>query len=147
MKVILLKDIPKVGKKYEVKNIADGYALNLLIPKKLAIIATPEAVKKVEKDRAIEEGDRKVRADLISKNLASLDGKKISIIEKANDKGHLFAGIHKLEIIPHIESQTGIQIDPEYILLNKSIKEIGEHEIHLQSGENRARITLEVKRG
>ncbi len=145
MKIILLKDIAKVGKKYELKNISDGYAINLLIPKGLAIIATPDALKRIELERSRDEGERKLHTELLLKNLAELDGKTITITEKANDKGHLFAGVHKLEIIPAIQNQTRIQIDSEHIILDKPIKEVGIHTIEVRVGNKSIKFNLEIK--
>ncbi|NDB60938.1 50S ribosomal protein L9 [bacterium] len=115
MKIILLKDVAKVGKKFDVKDISEGYAHNLLIPRGLAIAATPDALKRIDLERARDEGERKVRHELLVKNLTELDGVTITMLEKANEKGHLFAGIHKAEIIPEIQKQTRLQIDAEII--------------------------------
>lgn len=145
MKIILLKDVPKVGKKYEVKNISDGYALNLLIPKGLAISATADAMKRIELERSKEEGEKKVHQELLLKNISQLDGQTITMLEKANDKGHLFAGVHKLEIIPAIEKQTRLQIDAEHIVLDKPIKETGIHEITVKVGEKSVKFNLDIK--
>jgi large subunit ribosomal protein L9 len=60
MRIILLHDIPKVGKKYDIKNVSDGHALNLLIPKGLAEVATPAAQKKVEKLKMEDTACRKI---------------------------------------------------------------------------------------
>lgn len=145
MKIILLKDIAKVGRKYDVKNISDGYALNMLIPKGLAVIATADVMKRIDLEKSRDEGEKKVRQDLLLKNLSELDGVTISLEEKANEKGHLFAGVHKLEIIPAILKQTRLQINEENIILDKPIKEIGSHAIEVRAGNKTAKFTLDIK--
>lgn len=145
MKIILLKDVPKVGKRYDIKEISDGYALNLLIPKGLAISATPEAIKRIESERSKEEGERKIRQELLLKNIKELDGVTVTMTEKANDKGHLFAGVHKMEIIPVIEKQTRLQIDAEHMVLEKPIKETGVHPIEVKVGNTSVKFNLEIK--
>ena len=145
MKVIFLKDVPKVGRKYETKNMADGYALNFLIPKKLAVAATPEALKKIELEKSRDDGERRVHEELMLKNLKELDGVTVAMTEKANEKGHLFAGIHKAEIIPAIEQQSHLQIAPEFIVLGKPIKEVGEYKVEVKIKEKSAKFTLVIK--
>ncbi len=145
MKIILTKDVADVGRRYETKNIADGYAINFLIPKGLAIAATPEAVKKIDAIHAREEGDKRVAEELLLKNLAGLDGVTITMTEKANPKGSLFAGIHKAEIIPEILKQTRLQISPEFIVLEKPIKEVGDHVIEVKVKGKSVKFTLVVK--
>ena len=145
MKIILLKDIPKVGKRYETKDISDGYALNMLIPKGLAIAATPDASKRISLEKEKLEGEARVRQELLLKNLTELDGVTITMIEKANDKGHLFAGIHKPELIPEIEKQTRLQVDAEHIILDKPIKEVGKHEIEVKVGNKKISFTLDIQ--
>ena len=100
MKVILLHDVPRVGQKYDVKDVANGYGRNYLLPRKLAEIATEKAIAGVATLKTQHEGETKVRVDLLLKNLESLNDVTVVMQEKANDKGHLFAGIHKEEIIP-----------------------------------------------
>ena len=145
MKIILLKDIPKVGKRYETKEISDGYALNLLIPKGLAVAATPDVIKRVELEKARDEGEKKVHQELLVKNLGELNGKTVSMVEKANDKGHLFAAAHKLEVVSAIQKQTRLQIDAEYIVLDKPIKEVGTHEIEVKAAGKSIKFNLEIK--
>ena len=145
MKIILLKDIAKVGKKYDVKDISEGYAQNLLIPKGLAIAATGEALKRIDLEKARDEGERKVRNELLLKNLTELDGVTVVMVEKANEKGHLFAGVHKAEIIPEIQKQTRLQIDAEHMILDKPIKEIGSHVVEVKAGNKSIKFNLDIK--
>ncbi|MEY2664558.1 MAG: ribosomal protein large subunit ribosomal protein [Candidatus Parcubacteria bacterium] len=148
MKVIFLKDVPKIGKKYETKEIADGYAINMLIPKGVAIAATPAAVKRIDLEKARLMGEQKVHEELLMKNLKEIDGVSIVISEKANEKGHLFAGIHKPELILKIQQQTRVQIAPDYIVLDKPIKETGEYTIQVKAGDQAnktAKFKLTVK--
>lgn len=144
MKVIFLKDVPKQGKKFEIKEISDGHAMNFLIPRGLANIATPANVKKVESMRSAEDSQKKVHTDLLLKNLHDIEGIRIEMTEKANEKGHLFAGIHKEELIPVIKEQTRLEILPEFILLDKPIKEVGEHKIEVKVENTTAAFTLVV---
>lgn len=129
MKVILLQDVRKVGKKHEVKNVADGYALNFLIPNKLAEAATDSAMKKVENAKIKEAAEKKIKEDLLMKNLKGLSGITVEIKESANEKGNLFKGVHSEEIVKALKEQGHLDLLPEYIVLEKPIKDVGEHEI------------------
>lgn len=146
MKVIFLKDVPKIGKRHETKNIADGYASNFLIPNGLAIAATPDAVKRIATEKGREDGERKVHEDLLIKNLKEIDGKSVTMTETANEKGHLFAGIHAAEIVPAVFKETQVQIAPEFIVLEKPIKEVGEYTINLKVGDRSAKFKLVIKK-
>lgn len=145
MKIVLLRDVPKVGKKFEVKEVSDGYAFNRLIPQGLAETAIPKAVKTAEKNMALAEAERKIREDLLLKNLDDLQGVKIEISAKGNDKGHLFAGIHKAEIISEIKNQTRLDVNPENLELKEAIKTAGEHEIKARVGDKIASFKILVK--
>src|SRR3989344_2183942 len=125
MKVIFLKDVPRVGKKYDVKEISDGYAVNFLFPKKLATPATAKAVAELELRKKEISIEREVQESLLLKNLEEIKGKSITIKGKANDKGHLFSAIHKKEIIEEMKKQLNAEISEEFIILEKPIKEIG----------------------
>jgi len=148
MKVILLKDVAKVGRKYEVKEVADGFARNALFPRKLAELAMGDAVKRIEKMKreAAQAGD--FAADLLAKNLAALGGKTVILCAKANEKGHLFQGIHKEEIAEAIRKELGLDIPPDSLSLEKPIKEIGGHEVAITGvgkNEKKVRFTLHVR--
>jgi large subunit ribosomal protein L9 len=144
MKVILLKDVPKIGRKYETKDVSDGHAANFLIPRGLAEVATNSSIKKVANLRALEEAEHKIREDLLLKNLADLEGTHIEVTEKANDKGHLFAGLHKEEIAKLVVSQTRLEILPAHIVLDKPIKTLGDHEIHVEVQGKKVKFKLTV---
>ena len=145
MKVILLKSVPKIGNKYAVINVADGFAMNSLFPKGLAEVATPKAIARIDQLKATEEMERKVREDLLVKNLKEIGGVTVEYAGKANDKGHLFAGIHKDEIIHALKEQDRLDITAEYIDLEKPIKEVGEHKITVNVQGKTAEFTLIVK--
>jgi large subunit ribosomal protein L9 len=132
MKVILLKDVPKVGKKYDIKNVAEGYALNLLIPKGLAQIATAQAEKNIEVMKQKDMVEKKVQGELLLKNLEVIKTLVLNIKEKANDKGHLFAGITKERLIEEIIKTARLNLDVDSIKLDKPIKEVGEHEVTVE---------------
>ncbi|TSC66929.1 MAG: large subunit ribosomal protein L9 [Parcubacteria group bacterium Gr01-1014_73] len=146
MKIILNQDIPKVGKKYEVKNVADGHALNFLIPRGLAVAATASALKKLEIAKTQLTVEKKVQENLLLKNLRTLDGAKIEIVEKANNQGHLFAGLHKEQIILALKKQTGLDVLPEFLILEKPIKEIGERTIEVKVQDKTAKFIILVKK-
>jgi len=129
MKIIFLQDVPRVGKKYDIKEVNDGYAVNFLLPRKLAITATPKAIAELDmrkKEIAIE---REVQEDLLMKNLEEIKDKVVIIKAKADEKGHLFAQIHKKDITTGMKEQHRADINEEFVVLEKPIKAIGEFEI------------------
>lgn len=145
MKVILLKDVQKVGKKFQIVDVAEGFAMNSLIPRGLADTATGKALERAEKMQAEDQANKKVREDLLMKNLKDISGVIVEISGKANEKGHLFAGIHKAELVPALKEQTRLDIDADYIMLDKPIKEVGEHKIQVKVQEKTAEFILNIK--
>lgn len=135
MKVILLHDTPNIGRKYDIKNVSDGYARNFLFPRKLAQIATTQNIQTIEKQKKQHEQEKEIQKDILEKNIEALEGLEISITEKTNEKGHLFAGIRKEEISKILKEQKHINIPADIIELEKPIKKIGEYEIKVKSKE------------
>lgn len=144
MKVIFLQDVPRVGKKYDIKELNDGYALNFLFPKKWAMLATPKAIAEVERHKKEIVIEREVQEDLLVKNLEEIKGKTITIKTKADDKGHLFSGIHKKMLVETMEKENHVQIDEKFIVLEKQIKEIGEFEIPILIKNKKSSFKLVV---
>ncbi|MCI0620015.1 50S ribosomal protein L9 [Candidatus Wolfebacteria bacterium] len=145
MKVILLQDIAKVGRKHEVKEVARGHALNFLIPRGMAEAATPAALRTLENRKAQKEETAALSDKALADALAQLDGKTIILAEKANEQGHLFAAIHTKEIAQALATQKGLTIDVANIQLEHPIKEVGEYEVALISGDAKAKLLLHIK--
>ncbi|MDD5721331.1 MAG: 50S ribosomal protein L9 [Candidatus Pacebacteria bacterium] len=146
MKVIFLKDVPRVGKKYVIKDVNDGYALNFLIPRKLAEMATPNAIAQLEKKMKNIRIERETQESLLLKNLEEIKGKIVTIKSKADEKGHLFSGIKNKEIIKEMKAQHGAEISEESIVLEKPIKEIGEFEIPISVKDKKSYFKLKVEK-
>jgi large subunit ribosomal protein L9 len=146
MKVIFLSDVPRVGKKYDTKEVNDGYAVNFLLPRKLAIVATPKAVAELEMRQKEIVLEREVQESLLLKNLEEIKGKIVTITGKANDKGHLFSAIHKKEIIEAMKEQNRADIGEEFIVLEKPIKEVGEFDISISIRGKKSSFKLIVEK-
>lgn len=145
MKIILLKDVAKIGKKHEIKNIADGHAQNFIIPRGLGIPATDANVRKVEALKNASDADRTVQEALLVKNLETISSLTIEIKGKANEKGHLFAGVHKDEIVEAVAKQANVTIHPDFLVLDKPIKETGNHIVVVQAGGKKANLKLSIE--
>lgn len=144
MKVILLKGVQKLGNRFDIVNVADGFAMNSLFPHKLAELATPDAIKRAEKMKSHLDSEKKAKEEVVLKNLKKISDITINIKAKASEQGHLFAGIHKDEIIPAIKEKTDLDIDPSFIVLDKPIKEVGEHKVTIAVGDKSAELTLNI---
>ena len=145
MKIILLKDLPKVGRKYDVKNVADGYALNLLIPKGLAQIANSQNIKNVEALKAKDSAEKKIQGELLAKSLETIKSLTLNLKEKANEKGHLFAGVTKEMLIAEILKVARLNLDPESIKLPKPLKEVGEHKVTVEAMDKKAEFKVNIE--
>ncbi len=145
MKVILKQDIKGVGRKYEIKNVADGYAVNFLLPRKLAEFASPDAVKRSEILQAATAAELEIRESLTKAQIETLKTVKIELKKKANAKGSLFEKVHEEEISVALKSQAHADIAPEFIKLEAPIKEIGEHKVKVEVGKNKGEFTLHLR--
>lgn len=145
MKVILNENVKGIGRKYEVKDVSDGYANNFLIPKKLAQYASPEAVKKAEILKATMEAEIEIREKLTQKQIEMLKEVKVTLRKKGNEKGHLFEKIHPEEIAAALKDQAKVEIDPEFIDLEEPIKEVGEHTVSAAVGKNKGDFKVIVE--
>ena len=115
MKVILLADVKGTGKKDAILNVSDGYARNLLIPQKLAVEATPAAVKEIERKRAIEEKLEQERRTEATERAAALRGKVIQIKAKGGETGRLYGSITSQEVADALKAQYDVEIDKRKI--------------------------------
>jgi large subunit ribosomal protein L9 len=145
MKIILLKDVAKVGRKFEIKNISDGLALNKLIPRGEALQATVGNIKMIEERNKNILIEMSQIQDAYIKAITGLKDGKLEIAGKTNDLGHLFAGVHKKEIITEFKKLTGLEISEESIDLEKPIKEIGIHKLKISVGDKQFELVVEIK--
>ena len=146
MKVIFLQDVPRVGKKYDTKEVPDGYAMNFLFPRKMAEPATVKAIAELEKRKKNIAIEREVQADLLLKNLEEIKNKVITIKAKSDEKGHLFKAIRAKEIVEEMKRQQHADISEEFIILEKPIKEIGEFEIPIEIQKKKSSFKLVVEK-
>ena len=144
MKIIFLKDVPRVGKKYDVKDVADGHGRHLIM-QKVAGIATKEMVARVEKKKLTDISQKKIHEELLIKTIATIDGTSITFYGKANEKGHLFASIHREEVLAELKRTLRIELHPDYLVLDKPLKEIGEFQVPVVIGKNRAILKVNIE--
>ena len=144
MKIILLKDVPKVGRKYEIKNIADGFARNMLFPKGLAEVATPDAVRRIEKIKAADTSRVAAAEGELLAQLERLADVTFQIERKANTEGHLFAGLKQEEVLDVVHKK-GFSFTANHLNLEKPIKTVGKREVEVAVGNKKGVLLLEVK--
>lgn len=147
MKVILTKDVKGVGRAHDTVVLADGYALNFLIPKKLAIAATPVAIQEagLRQKQVIDRST--LDTALIAQNIASLADAHIVITAKANEKGHLYDAVGESDIKAAAKEQAHIDLPEDAIKLEKPLKALGTFDIPVSFGEvfGKFSITIEAE--
>lgn len=146
MQVILLKDVPKVGRQFDVKNVADGFALNLLFPRRLAERATKEKVATLEARRAeishLMVAEKKTLVEAIKR----LDGTAVTLkAGKANEHGSLYKSVTIEEIALVLSKAVHAKITPSELDVPNAIKSIGEHKITIKADEDSAVVSVMVE--
>ncbi len=132
MKVVFLQDVPNVARAGEMKEVADGYGRNYLIPRKLAAQADPKMMNAIE-------AQVRARARQAAQNEAEmmelarqLDGKEINITARVGANERLYGSITTGDIIAELEKSFGIIVDKRKIDLENPIRELGSHEIPIK---------------
>jgi large subunit ribosomal protein L9 len=144
MKVIFIKDVPKYGKKYEIKNVSDGFAMNMLLPRGEAVIATDSAIKKIELMKKQETAEKEIQDELFKKDIQKLLDSKITLKAKANEKGHLFAGIDSKALVDMLNKEYRTNLNKEDICMDKPIKSTGITVVSFTSGNSKKDIEIEI---
>ena len=142
MKVILTREVPKLGKTGDVKNVTTGYARNYLIPRGLAIKATPSTVKEFERQLTADarrEEQMAARAEALAQRLSQIT---LTFEAKASEKGRLFGSITTADIAEALERESGEKFDRRKHILADPLRHVGEHFIPVRLTSE---ITAEVK--
>ena len=145
MKVILLQDVPKIGKKHDVREVPNGLARNFLIPQKFVEMATATSLKKLEllkeKNKKNEEEKNKILTDALS----SLTGKKVTIMARATEEGGLFAKITESDISKAIKKEFNVDIPKELIAVDEPFKKVGQYKITIMAGDKKEELTIVIE--
>ena len=131
MKVILLQDVKKMGKKGDVIEASDGYARNYLFPRKLAEEATATALHVVNAKKENERKKKLAELEAAQKLAAELKGKEVTINAKAGDNGRLFGAITNKDVAEAINSEFNLSIDKKKVVVN-TIKVAGTYEVEVK---------------
>lgn len=133
MKIILLKDIQKLGKRGDIKEVSDGYAKNLLIPQKLAAVATSDILKKIEKEK--KESENKAQEELAKLREAAekLNGFEVKVPLKMGEDGKPFGSITVIKIVSALK-KAGFDIEKSQVDLEENIKSMGANDVKLKLG-------------
>ncbi|MDD4762099.1 MAG: 50S ribosomal protein L9 [Candidatus Pacebacteria bacterium] len=129
MKIILLEDVKKIGRRFEIKNVSDGYARNFLIPRGLAKIADSKSVEKIEQEKKAVFAKTEEKNFLALKEKEKISGKIFKISKKAGDKGELFGSVSEKDIQSIFEKEFGFS--PFKIELKNNLKTIGEYPLKI----------------
>ena len=146
MKVILLRDMANLGKRGEVKEVAEGYAMNVLIKKGDAVHATPAVLSQWKAKEGAKLHKKEIATNTFAQLIDSLRKNEIVLSnKKADQKGQLFASIKEIDIADAIYATTKMSVDPKQILLSSPIKSLGTYDVELKQGERKEKITIQVK--
>jgi large subunit ribosomal protein L9 len=131
MEIILLKDLDNVGDKHDVVTVKDGYGRNFLIPQKLAVIANPTNMAKLDALRAEEEAKEAARVDEYKQMAEKLDGQTLKIGVKAGTSGKIFGSVTNIQLSQAINDQFGLDIPRKRINMPEEVKEVGTYTAEL----------------
>ena len=134
MKVILQQDVKGQGKKGQMIEVAEGYARNFLLPRKLAVLATADAMNTMMlKERAKRAEDARLRAEAVA-NAERLKSAQVKIAAKAGANGKLFGAITAKEISEELMKQFGVELPKQKIVVEEPIKSYGSYQLKAKLG-------------
>lgn len=148
MKVILLEDVKKLGKKGDLVDVADGYARNYLLPRNLAQEATAGGIKQIKQQKAALEKRKKKEKELAQEIAEKLSKTSVTLKVKAGDQGKLFGSVTSKDISEALKEQQQIQVDRRKIELTEPIKSLGSYEVDIKiAPEVEAKLTVKIIEG
>ena len=144
MEVLLLQDVPGVGKKNDLLIVRDGYALNHLLPHRKALVATP-TVRRRYADQIRRRAEEKQREVALKTSTAGrLTGKEISFSKKATKTGKLYAALTEKAITEAIAQQLHVDVQEEAVAIPSPIKALGTFDVHVTIGDITQSLKINV---
>jgi large subunit ribosomal protein L9 len=131
MRVLLLKDVYKLGRAGDVKRVADGYGRNFLLPQGLAVLASPEAIRQAERIRKSADTQRAALNKEMGAVAAQLDKMMLTFPARASETGKLYGSVTMLMIAEAIKKKTGVELTRRQIDA-QPIRSLGEYNVHLR---------------
>ncbi|HAX81001.1 MAG TPA: 50S ribosomal protein L9 [Actinobacteria bacterium] len=145
MKLILIQDVPELGLRGDVVDVAAGYARNYLVPRSLGMAATRGALKDAEKIRATRAEVERRALESAEEMAQALSGTTVVVAARAADEGRLFGSIGVRDVAEAIAKYTGVTVAHEQLRLAGPIKEIGLHQVTVRAHpEVEIQLTLDV---
>lgn len=145
MKIVLRQDVPKLGEAGTVRNVADGFARNYLIPRGMAVVATPGEMKTVENNQKAQA--RKIaREEEKLQSLADrISGQRLEFVARAGEHGRLYGSVTSADVAEKLSAAVGEEIDRRKIVLDEALRTVGDHtvSVHLV-GRLRPQITVSI---
>ena len=132
MKVILLKDIKGTGKKDQILEVSDGFGRNYLLPRKLAVEATNEAMNSIETSKSAAKHREDVKKNDAEAAARGLKGKSVTVKVRAGENGRLYGSITTQEIADALKAQHGVELDKRKIELDGKATSVGQTTITLK---------------
>ncbi|MBC7235529.1 MAG: 50S ribosomal protein L9 [Chloroflexi bacterium] len=132
MQVVLLKDVKRLGRTGEIREVADGYARNYLIPRGLAAPATPSARRQAAEAAAAEDRRERHEQEQAAAQAERLHNIELVFKARAGESGRLYGSITKADIAERLSEQTGIQVDRRKVMLEEPLKELGKSKVQVQ---------------
>lgn len=146
MQVILLQDVPNVGKKFEEAEVANGYGTNYLIPNGLAQVANDDTRARYKKQQEAAEKERQEAREKLAQAVEKIDGSSVTInVQNAGDQGQLFAGIYPKDIAAAINEEFDVEITGTDVDRDQPISKVGEEEIEVTILDTTVTVTVNVE--
>lgn len=145
MRVVFLKDVPNVAKSGEIKEVADGYARNLLIPRKLAALVNPKIKSQLEAQLKAQNNKQAQIAAGLAKIANQLDGKEITLKAKVGAKDRLYGSITSADIANELTRASGVVVDKRKIEMLEPIRELGSFDVTVRLAKDivpKIRVTV-----
>lgn len=145
MEVLLLQDIPGIGKKSDLIVVGDGYALNFLLPRHAALVATPlvrkryaDLIRRRAEERETEKSAKRDAA-------AAIAGKTVVITKKASKTGKLFASVTESMVAGEIKKQLSVDVKEDDVDMSEHLKTVGSHQVSVRMGDQVVQVTVKIE--
>ena len=146
MKIILTETIANLGRIGDVVDVRDGYARNLLLPKKLGLRPTPELIEEYRILQKSAEKERKLKEKEVVEYVATLEKLHLKIAAKVSEAGTLYASVNKKMIVRELSGQHEMEVEERHVEMpSAKINSLGMHEVSLQIGGQKIALAVEVE--